>query len=348
MKGGCWKREGWRTYCTTNCVASHDAFFLRKSGHYRDFARIAHYLWKSVDEMFSSLIFLTPAVSNASTEHTDTTRCALGVALSSHSLSSRQTQQSSVLLLYRKGKLLLWCQYDTSYYTKIWTHAVLLLFLMFFPALSWASECTRILWRSTPSQLWSQCSQNVKTVQKTIVLLIRYQIQNAVPHQAVELTLKADDGQSPWLLSDADVIIVGVSPTGKTPLRVVLPQTMGLKVANIPLVLECPPPKELFDESIDSEWVFCLTIAPSGFKKIRTSRLQRINVKQMEAKYEFGPQQKSNYADRDYLLEGFATRTRACPPKDWTEIDVTGRAVEETAGYISELMNERFEAEVCL
>ena len=69
---------------------------------------------------------------------------------------------------------------------------------------------------------------------------------------AMEFTLKVDDGQSPWLLPKADIILVGVSRTGKTPLSVVISQTMGLKVANIPLVLECPPPNQLLSEELDS------------------------------------------------------------------------------------------------
>ena len=69
--------------------------------------------------------------------------------------------------------------------------------------------------------------------------------------EAVEFTLKADDGAAPWLLKEADVILVGVSRTGKTPLSVVIAQQIGLKVANIPLVLECEPPKELFEDCID-------------------------------------------------------------------------------------------------
>lgn len=74
--------------------------------------------------------------------------------------------------------------------------------------------------------------------------------------EAVEFTLKADDGSAPWLLEEADVVLCGVSRTGKTPLSVVLAQQMGLKVANIPLVMEVKPPKELFDkEKMDNKKV---------------------------------------------------------------------------------------------
>jgi regulator of PEP synthase PpsR (kinase-PPPase family) len=168
--------------------------------------------------------------------------------------------------------------------------------------------------------------------------------------EAVEFTLKADDGQSPWLLPEADVILVGVSRSGKTPLSIVLAQTMGLKVANVPLVMEVPPPKELLvlDDNnvskIDPTRVFCLTIAPSELRRIRTTRLERRNVKGMEAKYndsEQQGQQKSNYADRAYLLNDLKHARTLAASQGWTEIDVTGRAVEETASYIVQLLNDR-------
>eukprot|EP00957_Ditylum_brightwellii_P039012 2948901-Ditylum_brightwellii.AAC.1 len=153
--------------------------------------------------------------------------------------------------------------------------------------------------------------------------------------EAVEFTLKADDGQSPWLLKDAEIIIVGVSRTGKTPLSVLLSQTQGLKVANIPLVLECPPPKELFDVSkIDPRRVFCLSIAPTVLRQIRSSRLERRNVRALEDKYsliEESSKAKSNYADRNYIMKDLKHVRDLSMEHGWTQIDVTGRAVEETA-----------------
>lgn len=162
---------------------------------------------------------------------------------------------------------------------------------------------------------------------------------------AVEFCLKADDGQSPWLLSEADVVIVGVSRSGKTPLSVVLSQTMSLKVANIPLVLEVPPPAELLEE-VDPRRVFCLTIAPTQLRKIRTSRLERRNVRKVEAKNEASGSSQSNYADRNYLLKDLQNARMLAQKHNWTEIDVTGVSVEETATIIVEMFNERFEQNV--
>jgi regulator of PEP synthase PpsR (kinase-PPPase family) len=175
---------------------------------------------------------------------------------------------------------------------------------------------------------------------------------------AVEFALKADDGQSPWLLPEADIVLVGVSRSGKTPLSVVLSQTMSLKVANIPLVMEVAPPKELLSDQVDPRRVFCLTIAPSELRKIRTSRLERRGIRDMEAKMEqraaaaskgggvgrgmANAPPKSNYADRNYLTRDLAHARQWSQKYNWTEIDVTGRAVEETATYIVEIFNERF------
>jgi len=160
---------------------------------------------------------------------------------------------------------------------------------------------------------------------------------------AVEFCLKADDGQAPWLLPEADIVLVGVSRSGKTPLSVVLSQTMSLKVANIPLVMEVPPPVQLL-EQVDPKRVFCLTISPSELRKIRTNRLEKRGVKDVEAKLEdkniIVP--KSNYADRNYILKDLGSVRKLCQQHNWTEVDVTGRAVEETATSIVEMFNQRF------
>lgn len=175
--------------------------------------------------------------------------------------------------------------------------------------------------------------------------------------EAVEFTLKADDGRSPWLLKEADVILVGVSRTGKTPLSVVLSQTMGLKVANVPLVLEVPPPPELLDEgTIDPDRVFCLTVNPNELRRIRTTRLERRNVRAVEAKRgataplsrgaggagRDSERRQSTYADREYVLKDLKRARDLALAQNWTVVDVTGRAVEESASLIGEMLNSRF------
>ncbi|OEU17072.1 hypothetical protein FRACYDRAFT_291525 [Fragilariopsis cylindrus CCMP1102] len=164
---------------------------------------------------------------------------------------------------------------------------------------------------------------------------------------AVEFCLKADDGQAPWLLPEADIVLVGVSRSGKTPLSVVLSQTMSLKVANMPLVMEVPPPIQLIKD-VDPRRVFCLTISPTELRRIRTNRLERRGVKDMEEKSEQNNMKsnivipKSNYADRSYILKDLSSVRQLCAKYNWTEVDVTGRAVEETATSIVEMFNQRF------
>lgn len=160
---------------------------------------------------------------------------------------------------------------------------------------------------------------------------------------AVEFCLKADDGQAPWLLPEADIVLVGVSRSGKTPLSVVLSQTMALKVANMPLVMEVPPPVQLL-EQVDPKRVFCLTISPSELRKIRNNRLEKRGVRDMEAKFEKKniAIPKSNYADRNYILKDLGSVRQLCQKHNWTEVDVTNRAVEETATSILEIFNQRF------
>lgn len=75
--------------------------------------------------------------------------------------------------------------------------------------------------------------------------LVLTDLQSSTRQQAIDYTMKCDDGMSPSLLQKADVVLLGVSRAGKTPLSIYMAQTMGLKVANIPLVMELPPPVQL-------------------------------------------------------------------------------------------------------
>ena len=156
---------------------------------------------------------------------------------------------------------------------------------------------------------------------------------------AIEFTLKADDGRAPWLLKEADVILVGVSRTGKTPLSVYLSQSLGLKVCNMPLMVDIPPPKELFDDIINPNRVFCLTLNPVELQRIRECQIEKDQEDMMPEKV------SAEYADWDYLQKDLASAKRLAEENGFTEIDVTGRAVEETASMISSMLNERFVGE---
>ena len=154
--------------------------------------------------------------------------------------------------------------------------------------------------------------------------------------EAIDFTMKTDDGMSPRLLHQADVILLGVSRAGKTPLSILIATTTGLKTANIPLVLELDPPKQLTeDKRIDPKRVFCLTVQAEFLQRIRTTRLRR------ELKKQLG-QGRSKYADQDYVKKDLAKAKQLCEEFGFTEIDVTGRAIEETASLIVSKMKERF------
>lgn len=149
---------------------------------------------------------------------------------------------------------------------------------------------------------------------------------------AIEFTVKADDGQEPRMLRDADVVLLGVSRTSKTPLSVFLAHK-GLKVGNIPLVLDRDPPRELWE--VDPRRVFGLTIDPSALQSIRHQRLEHM-----------GLGAGTNYGRTDYILaELDFAHDLFSRNREWPVIDVTDRAVEETAAVILKILSERGLAE---
>jgi regulator of PEP synthase PpsR (kinase-PPPase family) len=146
--------------------------------------------------------------------------------------------------------------------------------------------------------------------------------------EALEFTVKADDGKEPRMLLEADIVLVGISRTSKTPLSVFLSHK-GFKVANVPLVLERAPPPDLWN--VDPNRVFGLTIDPSSLQTIRKERLQSMRMSN-----------RTNYGQLDYILAelDFAQDLFA-RNRDWPVINVTGKAVEETAAKILKTMDER-------
>jgi regulator of PEP synthase PpsR (kinase-PPPase family) len=146
--------------------------------------------------------------------------------------------------------------------------------------------------------------------------------------EAVEYTVKADDGKEPRMLENADVILVGVSRTSKTPLSTYLAHK-GFKVGNVPVVLDHPLPPLLF--AVDPHRVFALTISPDALQNIRRSRLRAMGVGS-----------PSNYDDLDYILaelEYASELFRGHP--EWPVVDVTNKAIEETAATILNVLRDR-------
>jgi regulator of PEP synthase PpsR (kinase-PPPase family) len=149
--------------------------------------------------------------------------------------------------------------------------------------------------------------------------------------EAVEFTVKSDDGKEPRNFKKADLVLVGVSRTSKTPLSTLLAQR-GLKVANLPLVMGVEMPPEIDEAS--QERIVGLTIGLDPLVEIRKARLKQLGMS-VDAAYGLKEQVKQE-------LE-YAQRIFAKHPQ-WPVIDVTGRAIEETAVIILESLKERDEA----
>jgi regulator of PEP synthase PpsR (kinase-PPPase family) len=148
--------------------------------------------------------------------------------------------------------------------------------------------------------------------------------------EAVEFAVKSDDGKEPRNFKKADLVLVGVSRTSKTPLSTLLAQR-GLKVANLPLVLGVKPPPELDEAPQDR--IIGLTIGLEQLCEIRQARLRQL-----------GMPSETNYAMREHVRQeiDFGQQLFKTHP-DWPVVDVTGRAIEETAVIILEHVKERDE-----
>jgi regulator of PEP synthase PpsR (kinase-PPPase family) len=149
--------------------------------------------------------------------------------------------------------------------------------------------------------------------------------------EAVEFTVKSDDGKDPRNFKKADLVFCGVSRTSKTPLATLLAQR-GLKIANQPIVLDVPLPVEL--EEAPRDRIVGLTIELDQLVEVRKARLRQLGMP-IDASYGLREQvrQELEYAHRIF---------REHP--HWPVIDVTGRAIEETAVIILESLKERDEA----
>jgi regulator of PEP synthase PpsR (kinase-PPPase family) len=146
--------------------------------------------------------------------------------------------------------------------------------------------------------------------------------------EAVEFTVKNDDGREPRNLPKADLVLVGVSRTSKTPLSTFLAQK-GHKVANVPLVLDIAPPDEL--AAVDQEKIFGLTIKIDELLRIRQARLRHL-----------GMPDDTSYARRAYVREEIAwAQSIFRQHPSWPIIDITGRAIEETAADILRIKKDR-------
>jgi len=143
---------------------------------------------------------------------------------------------------------------------------------------------------------------------------------------AIEYAVKNDDGQEPAGLLEADIVLIGLSRTSKTPLSIYLAHK-GFKVANIPLIPGIEPPKDLYE--VDKRRVFGLTIDKSALLQIRKNRLKTM-----------GLNNPIRYANEQNVRQELLWCKRLYESNsDWTVINVTHRAVEETAAIVLKQIN---------
>jgi [pyruvate, water dikinase]-phosphate phosphotransferase / [pyruvate, water dikinase] kinase len=146
---------------------------------------------------------------------------------------------------------------------------------------------------------------------------------------AIEFTLNHDDGRNINSLEEADVVLVGISRTSKTPLSMYL-SLEGIKTVNVPIVMGVPLPDKLFQ--VDQRKIFGLTIDPDELFRIRKNRLSRLGLANDEG----------DYADIAKVSEEIEWANRIFSEnKRWPVFNVTGKALEETAAEIIKLLNMR-------
>src|SRR3954449_6583169 len=135
---------------------------------------------------------------------------------------------------------------------------------------------------------------------------------------ALNFTMLHDDGQHPEDLDEADVVLLGVSRTSKTPTSIYL-ANRGVKAANVPIVPGIPLPQEL--EQLRRPLAVGLIASPERIVQIRENRVLTLN-----------PQQDSTaYTDRLAVSDEIAESPRLFVRRGWPVIDVTRRSIEETA-----------------
>ena len=145
---------------------------------------------------------------------------------------------------------------------------------------------------------------------------------------ALNYTMMHDDGQHTDEMEDADVVLVGVSRTSKTPTSIYL-ANRGVKTANIPLVPSIPLPPHL--ELLKKPLVVGLFASPERIVQIRQNRLLGLNAHRDD----------DQYIDRQAVTEEIAFSRKLCARHNWPLIDVTRRSIEETAAAVMKLLAER-------
>ena len=149
---------------------------------------------------------------------------------------------------------------------------------------------------------------------------------------AIQFTIAHDDGINAQNWEEADIVLAGVSRTSKTPTSIYL-ANRGYKTANIPIVLESPPPPNLFQ--LKHPMVIGLVTSAERLIQVRRNRLLSLN--QLP---------DTDYVDEEKVRAEVAHARRMFADNGWPVLDVTRRSIEESAAAIINLFNERELAQV--
>jgi regulator of PEP synthase PpsR (kinase-PPPase family) len=146
---------------------------------------------------------------------------------------------------------------------------------------------------------------------------------------ALNYTMLHDDGQHSEGLEEADIVLVGVSRTSKTPTSIYL-ANRGIRTANIPLVPGIPLPKEL--EKLSKPLIVSLHATPERLIQVRQNRLLGLGAPTTDG---------DTYIDKQSVTDEVMFARKLSARHGWAQLDVTRRSIEETAAAIMKLLSDR-------
>ena len=149
--------------------------------------------------------------------------------------------------------------------------------------------------------------------------------------RAIEFTMAHDDGQQADKIKNADIVLTGVSRTGKTPLSIYMAM-FGWKVANVPIVAGIPPPESLF--MVDPKRVFTLDISIVFLIAQRSNRVSK-----------YGMSEDSDYINRRKVRAELDYAKSICEKGGFTMITVSNKPIEYSANRIITMVTDRFGAD---
>ena len=143
---------------------------------------------------------------------------------------------------------------------------------------------------------------------------------------AMNFTLSYDDGRLPEDLNEADIVLLGISRTSKTPTSIYLAHR-GYKTVNVPLVPNVPLPAQLLEPH--TAFVCCLVASAERISEVRRNRAEHLSHRNLE-----------DYVDRQQIMAEISYSRSLCAQHGWPILDVTRRSIEESAAQIIRLLQD--------